>query len=175
MKIVVASTNPVKINATEIAFKKMFPGETVEMIGIESESGVPAQPMGEEETYSGAINRTGYAAKKFPKSDFWVGIEGGIEENKLGLCTFGCIAVKGKSGKFGYSRASGLFLPPRVIELIHEGMELGQADDLVFGRTNSKQANGTVGILTKDVLTRTDTITEGVVLALVPFVNPDLY
>lgn len=56
-----------------------------------------------------------------------------------------------------------------------EGKELGEADDLVFGQTNSKQANGAVGILTDNVLTRTTFYEPAVILALIPFKNPELY
>ncbi|MEA2092675.1 MAG: DUF84 family protein, partial [Patescibacteria group bacterium] len=56
-----------------------------------------------------------------------------------------------------------------IIELIKEGKELGEADDIVFQRNNSKQENGAVGILTGDVVDRTKCYTEAVILALIPF------
>jgi non-canonical (house-cleaning) NTP pyrophosphatase len=52
---------------------------------------------------------------------------------------------------------------------------LGHADDRVFGRENSEQTNGAVGLLTKDLIDRTAYYEHAVVLALVPFVNPGLY
>jgi inosine/xanthosine triphosphatase len=39
-------------------------------------------------------------------------------------------------------------LPPKVIALVQQGMELGDADDIVFGQTNSKQQMGAMGLLT---------------------------
>jgi non-canonical (house-cleaning) NTP pyrophosphatase len=66
-------------------------------------------------------------------------------------------------------------LPPKVAELIAGGMELGPADDQVFGRTNSKQAGGAIGLLTDDVVTRSDYYTEAIIFALVPFKNPQYY
>ena len=74
---------------------------------------------------------------------------------------------KGRSGTF--------FLPPKIAELIRQGKELGEADDIVFERTNSKQENGAVGILTDGVVDRTKYYTEAVVLALIPFKNERLY
>ena len=56
-KIIVASGNPVKIESTKRAFQKVFPNETFELEGIEVESGVPDQPMGEHETLLGASTR----------------------------------------------------------------------------------------------------------------------
>jgi non-canonical (house-cleaning) NTP pyrophosphatase len=54
-------------------------------------------------------------------------------------------------------------------------MELGEADDLVFGRSNSKQDNGAIGLLTGDVIDRAQLYEQAVILALVPFKNPDMY
>ena len=47
--------------------------------------------------------------------------------------------------RLGKARTGGFMLPSKVAEYIHEGLELGDADDLVFGTTNSKQVNGAVG------------------------------
>jgi non-canonical (house-cleaning) NTP pyrophosphatase len=58
---------------------------------------------------------------------------------------------------------------------VRQGMELGDADDAVFGRSNSKQANGAVGILTGNVIDRAELYEQAVVLALIPFKNPELY
>ena len=55
MRVLVGSANPVKIAAVRDAFEPCFPGAVVE--GIEASSGVPAQPVGEEETFAGAENR----------------------------------------------------------------------------------------------------------------------
>lgn len=68
-----------------------------------------------------------------------------------------------------------IYLPPRVAELVAGGMELGEADDMVFGTHNSKQSNGAVGILMHDVLKREEGFMIGVVGALVPHRNPELY
>lgn len=53
-------------------------------------------------------------------------------------------------------------------------MELGQADDIVFGQINSKQKQGTVGALTKNEIDRSEYYRHAVILVLSPFVNPEL-
>jgi len=173
-RIVVASTNPVKINTTEIGFAKMFPEELFEIEGVSAPSGVSDQPMSEEETLRGAINRANNVSKTV-KADYWVGIEGGLEENNHGMEAFAWVIVKAKNGKIGKGRTGAFFLPEKIVQLVKQGKELGEADDIVFGLRNSKQANGAVGILTGDVLTRTTFYEPAVVLALIPFKNPKLY
>lgn len=174
MKIVVASTNPVKLACVERGFSKMFQNAPIEIEGIEVASGVADQPMSNEETIRGAKNRAERARGQRPEADFWVGIEGGADEENGDLCTFAWIVVT-DGRRLGRARTGTFFQPPAVVKLMREGMELGHADDVVFGRKNSKQQNGAVGLLTHDVIDRTELYSHAVVLALVPFVNPDHY
>lgn len=76
--------------------------------------------------------------------------------------------------RVGRSRTSSFVLPDELTALIRAGHELGHADDKLFGRENSKQGNGAIGILTGDHITRTDFYAEAMVMALIPFINPDL-
>jgi inosine/xanthosine triphosphatase len=131
--------------------------------------------MSEKETLEGATNRAENVSIIFPKADYWVGIEGGLEEIDNAMVAFAWMVVKSKNGKLGKGKSASFFLPNKVAELIKLGKELGEADDIVFGRTNSKQSNGAVGILTGDVLTRTTYYEPGIILALIPFKNLELY
>ena len=174
-KLVVASKNPVKINATLNGFKKMFRDEQFSVEGISVSSGVSDLPMNDDETYQGAINRVNNASNVIPTADYWIGIEGGIEAKDQDMEAFAWIVIKSKDGKIGKARTGTLFLPPKVSELIRQGKELGEADDIVFGMDNSKQGIGTVGILTKNVSSREQFYSDAVVFALIPFINPELY
>lgn len=174
-RVVVASENPVKIDTSGIGFTKMFPKELFEFTGMSVESGVSDQPMSDEETLKGAVNRAENASRINPDADYWVGIEGGLEEVRDEMETFAWIVIKGKNGKIGKGKTGSFFLPQKVTKLVKQGKELGEADDIVFGMKNSKQANGAVGILTKDVLTRTSFYEPAVILALIPFKNEELY
>jgi non-canonical (house-cleaning) NTP pyrophosphatase len=75
----------------------------------------------------------------------------------------------------GKARTATFDLPKKIIELIDSGMELGDADDVIFNRKNSKQKNGAVGILTKDLIDREKYYTHAIIMALIPFNNMDLY
>ena len=46
---------------------------------------------------------------------------------------------------------------------------------MVFKQKDSKKKTGAVGILTKDLISRSQYYAEAVVLALIPFINNDLY
>ena len=174
LKVIVASKNPVKINAASYAFKKMFPAESFDVEGVSVASGVSEQPQSDSETFQGALNRAENVSE-IANADFWVGIEGGIEEKDFGMEAFAWVVVKAKDNKLGKARTGTFFLPPKVAELIKQGKELGEADDIVFGKVNSKQENGAVGILTDNVVNRTEYYIETIVLALIPFKNSQLY
>jgi len=174
-KIIITSKNPVKINATLNGFKRMFPNEDFVIESLSVPSLVRDQPMSGSETRDGAYNRVINAYNSNIVADYYVGIEGGIEEINNEMQAFAWIFIKHKSGLFGKARTSTFFLPPKVAILINQGKELGEADDIVFGKTNSKQENGAVGILTGDIISRTHYYTEAIILALIPFKNPDLY
>lgn len=172
--ITVTSTNPVKLQAALQGFTKMFPDDSFEVQSVIASSGVRNQPIGDDETLLGAANRARAARSQYPDSDFWVGIEGGIDEYDGDMSAFAWVFViggnltgKGKSGTF--------YLPAKVAEFVRQGKELGEADDIVFGRSNSKQENGAIGLLTGDVMDRADLYETAVILALVPFKNPHLY
>jgi inosine/xanthosine triphosphatase len=172
-KVIIASKNPVKINAVKIGFERMFPEETFTFEGISVSSGISDQPMTNSETFTGAINRV-QNAKAEANADYWAGIEGGIESVAEEMNAFAWIVIYSKDKK-GKARTGTFFLPPKVAELVHQGKELGEADDIVFGQSNSKQQGGALGLLTQNVIDRTSLYVEAVIMALIPFKNENLY
>lgn len=171
-KVIIASNNPVKINAVETGFKRMFTHETFVFEGISVPSGVQDQPLNDSTTLRGAQNRAENAMAKVPDADYWVGIEGGIEKSgEREMQAFAWIVIRSRQYT-GKGKTGTFFLPDEIIRLIKEGKELGEADDIFFGQSNSKQKNGAVGILTGNVINREDLYSQGVVLALIPFKKP---
>lgn len=173
-KIIVASKNPTKINSVKLGYRKVFSNLDFECEGVSVPSDVSDQPMSNKETLDGAINRAVHAKNDFPNAKFWVGIEGGIEKIGEEMMAFAWIVILSKD-KVGKARTGTFFLPPKVVELINQGKELGEADDIVFGHSNSKQKNGAVGILTGNIIDRTQFYVEAMVLALIPFLNKEIY
>ena len=177
--ICIASKNPVKIQATINGFHRMFPEVEFLTQAISVSSGVSAQPFSNQETLRGATNRAKEARLVSPLSDYWVGIEGGIQEIQQDggvneLAAFAWVVIQSPNLQ-GKGSTGTFFLPKPVESLVQQGKELGEADDIVFGRQNSKQQNGAVGILTADVINRTQLYEQAVILALIPFKNPGLY
>lgn len=172
--IAIASFNPVKIQAVKVGFQRMFPGQNFELEMVSVPSGVSEQPYSDAETLQGALNRVYKARELIQQANYWVGIEGGVDELDDQLCAFAWVVILSNQ-LIGKSRTGTFFLPHAVAELVRKGKELGEADDIIFNRRNSKQENGAVGILTDNAIDRSNFYIEAVILALIPFKNPELY
>jgi inosine/xanthosine triphosphatase len=170
----VGSENPVKITAVAQAAKAFWPEARV--IGIQVDSSVGVQPRGDQEIYRGALHRAEQALRRVDNATHGVGLEGGIVESREGVWVYAWIVVTDRSGRVGQGRTGQFLLPEGVVRLIlEERLEMGDADDRYFGRTNSKQQEGAIGLLTDRRLTRHDFYYQGVVFALLPFIHPEHY
>ncbi|MEZ9130853.1 inosine/xanthosine triphosphatase [Vibrio breoganii] len=168
--VIVASLNPAKIKAVESAFGEVFPEQAFSFDGVSVDSEVSDQPLSNEETKLGAQNRVSNAKQVIQSADYYVGLEAGIEGN----ATFAWMVIESK-GQHGESRSSSLMLPPKVLSLIEQGKELGDAMDEVYGTNNIKQKGGAIGILTNNRLSRSSVYHQALILALIPFVNQDAF
>lgn len=205
VRIAVGTKNPCKIDAVRSSFLEYFSSNEYELIITPKDipSGVRDQPFGDDETRSGAINRArgAYESGEF---DFGVGLEGGIEiiersgSDKKDLwcmafmCIIGstsetCTSCRHTESTFlpnitkqqelrGVAKTASFPLCNKISDLvINDKMELGDADDEVFQRVNSKHGDGTVGKLTKGIVPRSDYYDHALKLALIPFSFPELY
>ena len=170
-KVLIASRNPVKINATKKAFEDVFT-DRFEFEGVSAESLVSDQPMSNDETLKGANNRLQNI--QHLEADYLVSIEGGVDLLDNNYEAFAWIIISDKN-KIGKAKTATFPLPSKISHLIKEGYELGDADDMVFKRSNSKQKNGAIGILTDNLIDRTEYYYHAIILALIPFINPNYY
>lgn len=145
-----------------------------EVVPVSVPSGVADQPMSDADTLRGAQNRVHHACLARPDADYWIGIEGGVETMDDDLAAFAWIVVRSRT-RTGKARSGTFLLPPAVTALVKQGIELGEADDRVFGHTNSKQQGGAIGLLTDNVVDRKQLYEQAVLLALVSFKNEVLY
>lgn len=167
-KVIVASLNPAKINAVKSAFQATFSQQEFEFIGVSVASEVADQPMSNNETHRGALNRVKNAKVECQSADYYVGLEAGIEES----VTFAWMVIESQTHR-GESRSASLMLPPVVIEKLRYANELGDVMDDVFGTDNIKQKGGAISLLTQDQLTRSSVYHQALILALIPFTNPE--
>ncbi|OJF69809.1 inosine/xanthosine triphosphatase [Alteromonas sp. V450] len=174
--IFVGSTNPVKVNAAQNALSDTLEHD-FDAQGIEVPSGVADQPMTEEETRLGAINRIKamLAQHQGGLSDAWyVAIEGGVDVFEDGPATFAFVAIY-HEGHWSVSRSASLPLPVSVFQALQRGEELGRVMDRLFDTVNVKQKGGAIGLLTLNHATRQSVYEVALTLAMAKFHFPDLY
>lgn len=169
-KVVITSLNPAKKRAVESAFEAVFGSQRFDFMTIKVPSDVADQPMCDKETRRGAINRVKNAKRNQPNADYYVGLEAGIEGNS----TFAWMIIESATQR-GESRSASLILPPLVLEKLVDANELGDVMDDVFGTENIKQKGGAISLLTHDRLTRSSVYHQALILALVPFTNPEYF
>jgi len=174
IKILVGSLNPVKINAVNNAFASAFPNYEIQCNSIHAPSGVSDQPMTANETREGAINRAQFCKKSEEIADYYVALEGGIDLTPDGPMTFAYFAILDKQQQ-SIGRSASLPLPHCVYESLKLGKELGSVMDELFNTTNIKQKGGAIGLLTNNNATRESIYTQALLLALAPFLNPNLF
>lgn len=154
--ILVGSANPVKIAAAKESFAQFFSEEELHVEGIGVPSGIPDQPLSDDETFQGAKNRVENLKALGEEADFYVAFEGGAEITERGIECFAWVYGESKEGRVSYAKAATFFVPESFRAHLLAGMEMGHIVDMVTGDTNSKQKTGLIGYLTDDKLTRTE-------------------
>ncbi|HAQ06263.1 MAG TPA: DUF84 domain-containing protein [Bacillus bacterium] len=151
MRIAIGSKNPAKITAVEEAFK----GYAYEITAVDAISGVSEQPMSDEETIKGAINRAVEAAEK-GEAFIGIGLEGGVQRTPYGLvlCNWGALAAKGM--KPIIAGGARLPLPESIAQALAAGSELGPVMDEYARKKNVRKNEGAVGVFTNGQINRSE-------------------
>ena len=168
----VGSTNPAKLEAVHRALARLAPGCTVE--GLTVTSSVRAQPIGDDETRRGAMQRA-RTALTTSGADVGFGLEGGVIFEGSVPWLVSWVAAVDRDRRSG--EASGLRMPLPDIALVRlrAGDELGDVIDELFNVHASKQAAGAIGLLTEGFVSRTDAFADLVAMACAPLLRPELY
>lgn len=170
--VVAASQNPVKQLAVREAFSQAFPLQDIKVVGVNAASGVADQPMTDGATLQGAINRAHNARTLHPDAQFWVGLEGGVDECPVsGMQSFGWMHILSPEREQS-CRSASFPLPTAAVKALKAGEELGPVMDQLFHEHNSRQKGGAVGLLTNELVSRKDLYVQPLIFALVPFLHP---
>ncbi len=173
MRLIVGSTNPVKVGAVRSMALRYWQNCTVN--GVEVSSGVSHQPRSDEETRRGATNRAQAALATDPAADLGVGIEGGVQDTDGRLFELAWVCAIDRPGRVYYGGSGRFELPQVVANKIRAGGELGPVMDGLTGVTEVKKKGGAVSFMTKDVVTRSLLYEPAVTFALAPYANPEWY
>jgi len=170
--VAVGSTNPVKVAAARAIAAQAFPGAVVQAVDVAS--GVADQPMSDDEMVTGARNRA-EAARLALDADLGLGMEGGVQRSDWGCLLTGWAAVVDRQGCVSVGSGGSLALPPALAKALEQGEELGPAMDKLSGQHDTRRGPGSVGILTKGLVSREEAFRVAVAYALTQFLHPKWY
>ena len=184
MLIAVGSENQPKLEAVRKAAHKYFPkGTYVDVVGVAAPSGVSDHPITPTEARQGALNRAVVAYDSVFDADFWVGIEGGLEEISVIVPeTFkrleekrwiesGYCFVMDRKARFAYGQAGSVRVPDHLIDSIMKGKDLSAAFEEHFGVSRIGERGGYTDWLTGGALDRTDSYVPGIIAAFSELIN----
>eukprot|EP00924_Labyrinthula_sp_SR-Ha-C_P000929 maker-scaffold_7-snap-gene-8.61-mRNA-1 protein AED:0.25 eAED:0.25 QI:25/1/1/1/1/1/3/16/625 len=182
IRLLVGSTNRIKVKAVQSAVEKICIHkkiygtlDSIEIEGKKVPSGVSLQPIGDEETRRGALNRCKALSQCVSPDDnnyrtILVGIEGGIKETNEGYECFAFVCIGGGLGagrsEYIVTRSASFPVPPKVCRRLEAGLELGPAVDEVYGTIGVGKHDGLVGILTDNLIDRSEFYVQPCVLGL---------
>lgn len=189
MIVAIASENKPKVAACKKVFNdlkdEIGSNAKYSFIVKSVESGVANMPLTLDDLLTGAKNRTNTLSKilisENRPADYYIGLEGGffIKYNKESNnpVVFLESWVYASNGKKGYWGSSGSIEVPSKIadEIIKSGKELGDVIDNRMNQKGIRSNEGTIGILTKNKITRQQFFESALLFALTPFYNSTLY
>jgi inosine/xanthosine triphosphatase len=175
MRIAVGTTREPKLAGTRDALARLatlpWPPEPVEIVAVDASSGEADTPLSEAATLAGARRRARVARASVPGAAFGVGLEGGVtlvSRDPLQVVLRNWAAVwDGKSEAVGAGPA--IMLPGELAEEVLSGVDLATAIDRWSGQHDVRSHQGAFGVLTRDLIPRSQAFSLAVVAAFAPW------
>lgn len=163
LRVALGSLNRAKREAVVRALAAFEVRGEIECVDVPS--GVRAQPLSDDETRRGAIERA-QRARNETGADLGIGLEGGVEETPHGMLLVNWAAVAHGEGEIAVGGGLRITLPDEVAEGVRQGRELGDVMDAWVGQTGIRHGDGAIGVLTGGRITRSDMFRDALICAL---------
>jgi inosine/xanthosine triphosphatase len=187
MKIALGTTRASKIAAVRAAAMRVAEIDSgwrvAEIIPMAAQTDSPAMPLTDEELMRGAKSRAEAVRKLLEQENktahLYVGLEGGFHTIELENQTYTFLrgwafVTDGSRGNFGASPS--IPVPDSIVKrVIEEKRELGEIIDEVSGEIDVRSRQGSWGVFSSDLLTRSMSFETALIAAFAPFYNEKLY
>ncbi len=173
IKVVVGSTNKVKVDAVRNVFTQAF--GLVEISSVEPDQEVGRQPL-ETKTIEGAIQRARTALVK-GGADFGVGVEAGLFYSQIlkKYLDIQYCAIVDSGGRMTVGHGPGFEYPPEVVANVLKGGTVGDTMSEITGIESIGHKMGSIGYLSDGLIDRTSLTEIAVLMALIPRIRKELY
>ncbi|HEV2387099.1 MAG TPA: inosine/xanthosine triphosphatase [Candidatus Acidoferrales bacterium] len=160
------------------------PDAQFELVSVDVPSTVRRTPLTRAETMAGAQGRVraleALAREQKQRWRYFVGLEGGLDViddgggRRVFLESWACVADD--AGRSAWGQSGAILLPDTLAEaVVDRGVDLAEAIDALAGSRGIRDAQGTWGVLSRNLITRQDAFRVAVINAFAPFYNPGLY
>jgi inosine/xanthosine triphosphatase len=178
VRVAVGTVREPKLDGVRRAFEGLgrlpWPADPVELVAVAVPSGQADTPIGDDATIAGARARARAALALVPGATLALGLEGGVvrSADSSAAAFLRNWAVAWDGVREGLGAGPSLLLPGPVATAVLAGEDLARVIDRVAGERDVRSRQGTFGVLTCDLLPRTEAFAQAVLLALAPFYNP---
>jgi inosine/xanthosine triphosphatase len=167
LRYALGTTNQAKRKAVVLA-------TGTEPICLAVPSGVSDQPLSEEETILGAINRAKEALLRVPEADIGLGLEGGLtfDAQYTGQWYLISVCAAWDGRRLYLGKGLSFPIPNEVGErLQQERIELRTVIDEYSGTVGTNQKGGAYALFTADRIQRASVFRDAVIAAVTPFTS----
>ena len=159
--VIVASKNEAKLKGVKMAFER-WNFEDLKVMGMESESGVPDQPFGED-VLKGAMNRLEWLKTHSTQyADYYVACEGGVIESCGMYFNVQFTAIENSNGIIRFGMSQGFQIPAQYVQKV-------KSKGLAFVMDCKFDGKGGVRVLSNEQMTRANLVEASSTLALGAF------
>lgn len=184
MLIVLGSVRPAKVDGARAAIACIatvddrFQSATLQTMSVGDAA--PAMPMSETDIVAGARARAKAAlasAGDVAGPRFGVGLEGGLHAidvdgaREWALCSWAAVT---DGASWGYGGGGNLIVPDAIVQEVLAGRELGDVIDRLAGE-GTRSTRGAWGVLTRDLISRSDAFRIALIAAFAPFYQSSVY
>ncbi len=173
-KIIIASKSKVKASVVSDTVTQLFPGTEFEIVSVDADSDGP-EPVGEEATLNQILTSIQKISDLQPGASFYVGMEGGVRETKLGMEEIAFVIVKDQSGQIAVSSSVSFPISENVAEKVRKGVPFADAVDQIHHTKDIKNNKGFIGLLTGNIIDKKSLYFQPTVVCFSKLIKSDWY
>lgn len=175
MKIAIWTKNTAKLNAVSLWIEKCIyfdNPENIEIIPESVDSEVSDMPISLEENIAWAMNRAKNLIKKWIKAEYYIGMEWGTSIVWEKSYLLGVVYIINSKWEEHFWITNWLEVPKEIHRRLYGNWEeLWPIQDELSWEKNTSHKNGSYGVWTDNMITRSDSFIHAFLCAITPFYN----
>jgi len=189
IKVAIGTERKAKVDAVMAALRSIVElgisgWERIDLITRRTESRVAATPVGDPDLMRGARSRVEDLFSQLTSegiaADLYLGLEGGLHVEHLAgkrlVFLRGWVYARDARGVGCFGCSPSIEVPAEIAESVLDRAEdLGDVIDRFSGRIDVRSNEGTWGVLTRDLITRSRSFETATLAALAPYYNSGVF